>query len=198
MLAPAAGLAASALISGCGVYPLAIAFQPALGPLGAGMPAAPMIIAVGMAQPYGPTVTIDNQSDTVAEVRVWVATVDARKPEGFRDQHTADRMAVSVPGGEITKIQAGHGGWPTGQSDGVVWVRIDAGEGVHWFEFERPGPYRIEVRRAETDWFAPGPIVYLSAGGQAMTPLPESAWLEHHDGKYAITAPVTAPASSGS
>jgi hypothetical protein len=186
------------MVTGCGVYGAAVIAGPAIGPLAAGMPAAPAIVAVGMAQPHGPTVTIDNQSDTNVDVRVWVAQVDARTPEGFRDQHTADDLAVVVPGGDVTKIQAGRRGWSTGQSDGVVWVRIDAGEGVQWFEFERPGPYRIEVRRAETELFTPGPIVYLSAGGQAMNPLPESAWLEHHDGKYAISAPVPPPTSSGS
>ena len=193
LVALAAGLAAACALTGChGVF-----FPVALVAAG-----TPFAVGASMSLPHGPTVTVDNQSDQPVKVRLWVARVDVRKPGGFDDRHTGDAMTGAVPGGEVTKFQGGDHGWPTGQNDGIVWVRLDAGEGVRWFALERPGPYRIEVRRADTEGFEPGPIEYLSVSGQKMTALPEHDWIEHHDGRYPITTPepavVAHPAETGS
>ena len=174
-------------LAGC---PGAYLATPILMTAPVGVPAA---VTVGTFLSYGPTVTIENSSDVPVEVRVWVAKVDAFSPTGFTDQRTRDNLAVTAPAGEITRIQAGHAGWPTGQSDGVVWVRLQTSEGVEWYEFQRPGPYRVVVRRADIGQFEPGPIVYRSGNAQAMTPLPESAWIEHHDGRFAITGSTAVP-----
>jgi len=192
-VALAAGLAAACALTGChGVF----------FPIAGVTAASPFIIGPALVAPHGPTVTIDNQANLPVDVRLWVARVDVRKPGGFDDRHTGDAMTGTVPGGEVTKFQGGGHGWPTGQNDGIVWVRLDAGEGVRWFALERPGPYRIEVRRADTEGFEPGPIEYLSVSGQKMTALPEHDWIEHHDGRYPITTPepavVAHPAETGS
>jgi len=153
----------------------------------------PVLNEAGLVMPQGPTVTVVNEADVPVDVRLWVGKVDYREPSGFRDQQTADAMVATVSPGKTRKINGGRSDWPTGQFDGVVWMRIVAEGDIRWYEFERPGPYKVEVRRADNEWFAPGPIEFVSASGQQMTPLPESAWIEHRDGNYPANAPPVSP-----
>lgn len=181
-----AGAGVCCSLAGCGV---GLVFPSVMGTVG-----APVAFVSASALPHGPTVTVVNEADEPIDVRLWVGRVDAFAAQGFVDQRTGDDMVATVPGGETHKIQGGRTNWVTGQLDGVVWVRLQTTEGVEWYEFERPGPYRIVAHRADFDWFAPGPIQFSSGNDQAMTPLPESAWIDDHDGAYAITAsPIEIP-----
>lgn len=151
---------------------------------------SPAMTGVGLALPNGPTVTLVNEADVPVDIRLWVARVDYREPSGFRDQRTSSAMVRTVPPGEFRKVNGGASGWPTGQNDGVVWFRVVADDTIEWYEFARPGPYRVIVRRIDVEGLAPGPIEYIVTSGQAMMPLPESAWIEHRDGEYPISAPA--------
>ena len=152
-------------------------------------PSTPAIVEAGLSMPHGPTVTLVNEADVPVDIRLWVGRIDYREASGFRDQRTGIAMVATVPPGEFRKVNGGQTHWPTGQSDGVVWMRLVAEGTVYWFEFERPGPYRVVMRRVDTEWFAPGPIEFIATSGQAMTPLPESAWIEHRDGNFPANAP---------
>ncbi len=155
--------------------------------------ATPVANELGLSMPHGPTVTVFNEADVPVDVRLWAAKADYREPAGFREQRTADRMTATVLPGQFRKVNAGRSDWPTGQFDGVVWMRLVVEDKVSWYEFQRPGPYRVTVRRAENEWFAPGPIEFVAGEGQVMTPLPESAWIEHRDGNFPANAPAELP-----
>lgn len=152
-------------------------------------PTSPVLVEVGLSNPHGPTVTLVNEADVPVDIRLWVGRIDYREASGFRDQRTGIAMVATVPPGEFRKVNGGQADWPTGQSDGVVWMRLVAEGSISWFEFERPGPYRVVMRRVDSEWFAPGPIEFIATSGQVMTPLPESAWIEHRDGDFPVSAP---------
>src|SRR5262249_47467319 len=85
--------------------------------------ATPVANEIGLQMAHGPTVTVINEADVPVDIRLWVAKVDYREPAGFREQRTSDAMVATVEPGKFRKVNGGRSDWPTGQFDGVVWMR---------------------------------------------------------------------------
>ena len=156
---------------------------------------------------HGPTVRIQNDSDVALLARYWVARVDTREPSGFTDQRTGPRLEVLIQPGEDIRTRCGRPGWLTGNEDGIVWARfqpviVDDADTITpigdpvWYELSRPGPYHILVSgtafpiASDLDDLAAMPretLVFqpLTDRTGPLTPLPRSAWIEHHDGFFA-------------
>lgn len=157
---------------------------------------------------HGPTVRIQNDADVAILARYWVARVDTREPSGFTDQRTDPRLEVLIHPGEDIRTRCGRPGWLMGNEDGIVWARFQPvivddldtitpiGDPI-WYELSRPGPYHILVSgtafpsASDLDDLADMPretLIFqpLTDRTGQLTPLPRSAWIEHHDGFFAL------------
>lgn len=189
-----AAAASLALVSGCSSPPPPPAammfFVPAATVAGLTIISIPPTIGL----PHGPTVTIVNRSDAPMNVRIWTARVDVSTPAGYSDQQTADRLAFRVEPDQLHYLDAGRDGWVTGQNDAIVWLRLepappdDSGPPAEpiWVQFERPGPYKIEIGGTFDRAAANAGLRFYPLEDTTFSPLPRSLWIEHHDGIYAI------------
>ena len=55
-----------------------------------------------------------------------------------------------------------------------------------WIQFERPGPYKIEVAGTFDRSKPNAGLEFYPLEDTSLSPLPRSLWIEEHDGKYAI------------
>ena len=146
-----------------------------------------------VALPHGPTVTVVNRSDVSVKTRIWTARTDVSVPAGYADQQTADRLVFHVEPNQLYYLDAGRKGWVTGMNDALVWIRFEADpddtqtrpEPV-WIQFERPGPYKIEVAGTFDRSKPNAGLEFYPLEDTSLSPLPRSLWIEEHDGKYAI------------
>lgn len=165
---------------------------------------------IAFAQRHGPTITIVNRSDTPIDARFWVAKVDVSKPAGHDLMQTDDRLTVRVEPNELLYTDAGKPGWVTGANDAIVWIRfipasaddptnapiIDGAPAVStpaserpaiqpmWLQFDRPGPYKIEVSGRFDPKSPDGGLVFRPLEETSFQPVPRESWIEQHNGRY--------------
>jgi hypothetical protein len=195
------GLIAAALMQvGCWVpWPPAVAMLVPPPSWGGGVAVAngPILMK------HGPTARVVNTSDDPIVVRYWVARVDVRRPLGLTDMRTDHELQVVIQPGEALRTQLGRRQWPTSMSDAVVWVRVQRIDEIAepapgdfriatvgdpaWLELQRPGPYDLAVGDGEVmEEGAPPPLLVVGTDETIGQALPQTMWIEEHDGMFPV------------
>lgn len=118
-----------------------------------GLPGSVGIAALGMQQSlnhghFGVLVSVHNESETPAAVRLWCGKVDVRETMGVADLRTSDDLAILIEPGTCEARRPSKQSWPTAIRDAIIWAQI-APEGqpeqTRWIAFERGGPFVLTL-----------------------------------------------------
>lgn len=171
-----AGCCAGLVLSGCK------ASVPIIGAT-----VGPTIYYTATAFPQGPQVQFVNDSSIPVAVRYWVGRRDVTVAGGVADIRTGDDMTFVAEPGDHFITGLGRSFWPTGNTDGVVWMRVDAGAAGAldpvWLQLEHPAPYTVRVTGE-----SPSTLVFTRDGEAGMTPLPRDRWIMQHNGPFPVAS----------
>lgn len=137
---------------------------------------------------HGPRVQFMNDSAVPLRVRYWVGRRDIMAPGGVADIRTDEGLYLDVRPGDFFITQLGRPFWPTGNSDAVVWARIDTATAQGeprdpvWLDLVAPGPYVWRATGQDID-----SLVFERDTG-TIKPLPPSRWIDGNNGEHPVYA----------